>query len=124
MDQRVPQDLSWLLISPLSNIAKVRLRAQMFPEIDWFSSSGFQLIFIKSYELLPGREGVDVLVLRHVHVQSPRAGHDVSLDRTLQRGGNVLAGGSLIRELPRDPEMFVMKLSAQSVCRQGEARQG
>ena len=37
VDQRVPQDLSWLLISPLSNIAKGRLRPRMFPEIDWLA---------------------------------------------------------------------------------------
>ena len=131
MDQRVGQDLprtvrkagSLHLVSPLSNNTKGRVRARMFPEIDWFASSGLQSIFNnKSYELLPGRQGIDVLVLRHVHVEPPCAGHDVPLDRTLQRGGNVLGGGSLIRELPRDPEMFVMKLSAQSVCRQGKAR--
>ena len=104
----------------------------MFPEIDWFSSSGFQSIFIKSYELLPGREGVDVLVLRHVHVEPPGAGHDVLLDWTLQRGGNILSGGSLTRDLTRDlardPEMFLMKLeSSLPSCQYSQcvqARQG
>ena len=83
-------------------------------------------------DLLPWRECIDVLVLRHVHVEPPGAGHDVLLDWTLQRGGNILSGGSLTRDLTRDlirdPEMFLMKLesslpSVQSVCA-GKAKQG
>ena len=104
VDQRVGHDLAWLLIPPLSSKTNGRLRTQMFPEIDWFSSSGFQSIFIKSYELLPGREGVDVLVLRHVHVEPPGARHDVALDRTLQGGGDVLSSLLQLRP-PRDPEI-------------------
>ena len=120
MDQRVGQDLprtvrkagSLHLVSPLSNNTKGRVRAGMFPEIDWFASSGLQSIFNnKSYELLPGRQGIDVLVLRHVHVEPPGAGHDVPLHWTLQRGGNILSPGycgcGLAQLRPaRNPEIF------------------
>ena len=76
-------------------------------------------------DLLPGWEGIHVLVLRHVHVEPPGAGHDVALDGTLQGGGDVL--GSLLQlRPPRDPEIFLCQsVEGQGkVCRLGQARQG
>lgn len=60
---------------------------------------------------LPRREGIHVLVLRHVHVEPPGAGHDVVLHGALQWGRHRTAAGVITSlKTRRDPEIFSVEM--------------